>query len=129
MNCVSNLFVENEELKSWQKMLNDCDLTQKFYFKWFQLIHAIPKSRKLTALNDKVNCKNIYLDHHLIENNQILAIEKLTPKELYSLSIFLKNEIPKSQKIFFQHLPQFTGWMERDWSLTTYHVKFQLTPI
>ena len=33
MNYVSNLFVENEELKSWQKMLNDCDLTQKFYFK------------------------------------------------------------------------------------------------
>ena len=33
-------------------------------------------------------------------NNQILAIEKLIPKELYSLSIALKNELPTSQKYF-----------------------------
>ena len=37
---------------------------------------------------------------HLIKNNQILVIEKLIPKELYSLSIALKNELPKSQKYF-----------------------------
>ena len=66
MNYVNNLFDENGELKSWQKILSDFHLTQKS-FKWFQLIHAIPKSWKLTVLNDKINCKNIiYLNHHLI---------------------------------------------------------------
>ena len=40
------------------------------------------------------------MNHHLIKNNQILAIEKLIPKELYSLSIVLKNELPMSQKYF-----------------------------
>ena len=49
----------------------------------------------------KGNCKNIiYLNHHLIKNNQILPIEKLIPKELYSLSIVLKNELPTAQKYF-----------------------------
>ena len=53
----------------------------------------------MEILNDKGNCKNIiYLNHHLIKNNQILAIEKLIPKELYSLSIVLKNQLPTSQK-------------------------------
>ena len=67
MNYVNNLFDENGELKSWQKILSDFHLTQKSYFKWFQLIHAIPKSWKLTVLNEKINCKNIiYLNHHLI---------------------------------------------------------------
>ena len=64
-------------------MLNDFQLTQKLYFKWFQLIYAIPKSWKLAILNDKGNCQNIvYLNHHLIKNNEILLIEKLIPKEL-----------------------------------------------
>ena len=45
------------------------------------------------------------MNHHLIKNNQILAIDKLIPKELYSLSIFLKNELPTSQKYFCNIFP------------------------
>ena len=63
-------------------------------------------SKTMEILNDKGNCKNIiYLNHHLIKNNQILAIEKLIPKELYSLSIVLKNELPTSQKYFCNFFP------------------------
>ena len=80
INYISDLFDENGELKSWQKILSDFQLTQKSYFKWFQLIHAIPRPWKLAVLNDKGNCKNIYLNHHLIKNSQSLAIEKLIPK-------------------------------------------------
>ena len=67
---------DNYELNAWQKMLNDFQLTQKSYFKWFQLIHAIPKSLKLAVLNYKENC------------NQILAIENIFLKQL---SIVLKK--------------------------------------
>ena len=106
INFVSDVFDENGELKPWQKILSDFQLTQKSYFKWFQLIHAIPRPWKLAVLNDKGNCKNIiYLNHHLIKNNQILAIDKLIPEELYSLSIFLKNERPTSQKYFCNIFP------------------------
>ena len=40
---------------------------------------------EISALNDKGNYNNICLNHNLIKNSQILAIEKLIPKELYSL--------------------------------------------
>ena len=87
-------------------LVSDFQLTQKSYFKWFQLIHAIPRPCKLAVLNDKGNCKNIiYFNHHLIKNNQILAIDKLIPKELYSLSVFLKNELPTAQKYFCNIFP------------------------
>ena len=46
----------------------------------------------------------MYLNHQ-IKNNQILAIDKLIPKELFSLSIFLKNELPISQKCFWNIFP------------------------
>ena len=69
---------------------------------------------KLTVLNDKGNCKNIiYLNHHLIKKSQILAIKKLTPKELYSLSIVLKNEVPTFQKYFCNIFPNLqVEWKE-----------------
>ena len=69
-------------------------------------------SWKLTLLNDNVNCQNIeYLSHHLIKNTQILALEKLIPKELYSLSIFLKTEIPTSPRYFIRLFPN----LQCDW--------------
>ena len=114
INYIKNLFDEYGELKSWQKILSDFKLTQKSYFKWFYLLHAIPRHWKLAVLNDKGDCKNIiYLNHHLIKNNQILATEKLIPKELYSLSIVLKNELPMSQKYFCNIFPNLqVEWKE-----------------
>ena len=71
-------------------MLNDFQLTQN------DLNDS--NSWELSVLNDKGNCETIiYLKHQLIKNNQILAIEKLIPKKLYSLSILLENELPTSQ--------------------------------
>ena len=90
MNYVRNIFDKNWELKSWKKMLNYFQLTQISYFKWFQLIHAIPKSLKVAVLNDKGNCKNIYLNHHLIKNNQVLATGNFTPKKLFFYLPFWK---------------------------------------
>ena len=65
-------------------------------------------------MNDKGNCKNItYLNHHLIKISQILLTEKLISKELYSLSIVLKNEFPRSQKYFCNNFPNLqVEWKE-----------------
>ena len=65
-------------------------------------------------MNDKGNFKNItYLNHHLIKISQILVIEKLISKELYSLSIVLKNEFPTSQKYFCNNFPNLqVEWKE-----------------
>ena len=107
----------------------DFQLTQKCYFKWFQLIHAVPTPWKLAVLNDKGNCKSIiYLNHHLIKNNQILVIEKLIPKEVYSLFVALKNGLPtlRPKNVFATFSPIYRLNGKR---FISYHVKFQLTPI
>ena len=70
-------------------MMTEFHLENKFHFKWYQILHAIPSSWKMTLRDDDGKCQNlIYLNHHLIKINHILALEKLIPKELYSLSIF-----------------------------------------
>ena len=109
--------IKNGDLKTWQKLLSDFQLTLKSYFKWLQLILAIPRPWKLAVLNDKRNCKNIiYLNHHLINNNQLLAIEKLIQKELYSLSIVLKNELPTPQKYFWGVGSSFFRTIDKEYS-------------
>ena len=76
----------------------------------------------------------IDLNHHLIIYNQILATKKLIPKELYSLSIALKNELPKFQKYFCNIFPNLeVEWKEiyllpckvsTDTNLQMFHYKY-----
>ena len=79
------------------------------YLKWFQLIHTIPKSWKKDTKIDQGNYRNLlYLNLHLIKNNQIYSIEKLEANEFYSLSISLRNTVPTSQKYFENFFPSLS---------------------
>ena len=49
----------------------------------------------------------VYLDHHLVKNNRIVALEKLHSKEIYSLIVYQNMSTPISQQYFknlFFHL-------------------------
>ena len=47
------------------------------FCKWCQLLHAIPNQRKKIILTTNDSCNNVvYLDHHLVKNNRIVALEK-----------------------------------------------------
>ena len=79
------------------------------------------------TMNDKGNCKNIiYLNHHLIKNCQILVIEKLIPKELYSYLFFWKMNFLRPKNIFATFSPIYKLNGRR---FIFCHVKFQMTPI
>ena len=41
----------------------------------------------------------IFLGHHLIKNHQIVSLEKLSAKELYSIILLSRNIKPTSQNI------------------------------
>ena len=45
-------------------------ISKNFYFKWIQLVHAIPNHRKKTLTENTTNSQNLsYLNHHLIKSN------------------------------------------------------------
>ena len=78
------MFSNFGEIKSWEKVMDEFNLDKKVCFKWYQIIHTIPSPWKLTLQNDNGNCQNLeYLSHHLIKNNQLLALEKLIPCTYY----------------------------------------------
>ena len=82
---------------------------KKMYLKWFPLIYAIPKSLKTDINNDQGNFRYLlYLNYHLIKNNQIYSIGVLRRNEIYSLSISLRNTVPTSQKYFEKLFPNLS---------------------
>ena len=65
-----------------------------------QLINAIPSKWK-KIIKDEGNCENLLLlNHHLIKHNNLVCLEKLTSKELYSMQILNFNCKPTSQYYF-----------------------------
>ena len=83
-------------------------MTKKMFFKWFQLYHAIPNQWKRIIKTTNDSCTSIvYLSHHLLKNNRIVALKKLHSKEIYLLIISQNMSTPTSQQYFetlFSHL-------------------------
>ena len=65
------------------------------FYEWFQLYHAVPNQweRIIKTINN--SCTNIvYLSHHLLKKNRIVALEKIHSKEIYSLTISQNMNTP-----------------------------------
>ena len=82
-------------------MTHEFKINKNLYFKWIQLVHAIPNHWKKKLTENKINSQNLsYLNHHLIKINQIHSFEKLIAKELYLISLQYETTTPTSQKYF-----------------------------
>ena len=46
INCVSQLFIDNDSIKKWHKFKREYNLHQNSYFQWVQLIDCIPEKSK-----------------------------------------------------------------------------------
>ena len=63
-------------------------------FKWFQLIHALPREWKEAISMHDGSLENLLIpDHHLIKKNQIFCLTKLNSNELQDTNY---NQIRKS---------------------------------
>ena len=99
INFVNDLIFKNGKFKTWEQIIHEFKIDKNLYFKWIQLVHAIPNHWKKKITENKINSQNIsYLNHHLIKSNQIYSLEKLTAKELYLTS--LQYETTTLTKVF-----------------------------
>ena len=88
-------------------MKNEYHLDNKFYFQWVQLIHTIPLIWKQKIYNSEKNVEknNVIQNHHLIKNTRVIALDKLTAREIYSVLLLSSGNTPTSQKYFGKVLP------------------------
>ena len=82
------------------------NLNDKSYFKWRQIVNSIPKTWiKVLKESQSDNSNLVLLDHQLLKNNRTLVIEKINSKEIYSIVISSKVNIPTSRIYFENQFP------------------------
>ena len=92
---------ENGEIKSWNDLKNEFKLEQRLYFKWMQLVNAIPSNWKNNLKHSDTYSQNlILLDHHLVKSNSLFSIEKLESRELYCIINSSRNSKTHVANIF-----------------------------
>ena len=88
---------ENGKIKSWNDFKNEFKLEQRLYFKWTQLVNAIPSNWKNSLKHSDTYSQNlIVLNHHLVKFNSLFSIEKLKSRELYCIINSSHNNKPTS---------------------------------
>ena len=82
------------ELKTWDEIKVTYELSDKSYFKWRQIINSVPKTwKKILKENQSDSSNLVLLDHQLG-----IGIEKMNSKEIYSIIISSKVNIPTSRE-------------------------------
>ena len=98
LNFVYQLFDNNGNVKSWSSIKKEFGFNKISNFKWQQLIHTLPPSWK-KIIKETDNADNLLLPNlHLIKKNTLIGIEKLNPRQLYSLLVYTHPFTPTSQK-------------------------------
>ena len=96
-----DLFNTKNELKTWDEIKVTYELSDKSYFKWRQIINSVPKTwKKILKENQSDSSNLVLLDHQLLKNNRALGIEKMNSKEIYSIIISSKVNIPTPRTYF-----------------------------
>ena len=80
---VNDSVKENGKFKTWEQITCEFEINKNLYFKWIQLVHPKLNYWENTLTESATNSQSrSYLNHHLIKNNQIHFVEKLTMKKL-----------------------------------------------
>ena len=78
INFVGKLFDSDGKLHCWEFLKEKYLLSQNMEFKWFQLIHTLPREWKEAISIHNGSLENLLIhDHHLIKKKQILCLTKL----------------------------------------------------
>ena len=76
---------------------NEFNLQGQLQFICNQIMHSIPKSWKDALIANLENTKNlVFKGHHLIKNNQIYYLDRLSNKKIFSILIESSDSRPSS---------------------------------
>ena len=77
-------------------------------------METVPKTwKKVLKENHSGSSNLVLLDHQLLKNNRTLRIEKMNSKEIYSITISSKVNIPTSRIYFENKFPLYNfQWKE-----------------
>ena len=95
---LSHLFTDNGVFISWAEASRLLKLRN--YFKWIQIVNAIPIQWKNLVKNSTVDRDACSLEQHLVRRDKMFPIKMIDTKFLYNIFIDKISTTPTSQKYF-----------------------------
>ena len=98
---VANMFSDDGKILEWNAFKISHDLSDNFFFKWIQIVDALPKNW-VKIVNDDAGLSRQFCEFipHVISKAKIYPLVKLISKEIYNTLVKSKVLPPTSQKHF-----------------------------
>ena len=93
---VNDLLDENGYFLNWQNFKAKYNVAETSFFRWRQLMAAIPRDWKILIERDR-EVRHFNDKQHLLHLTRMLFVERLTCKELYNIMISKMREKPTSE--------------------------------
>ena len=94
---IKHLLDTNGLFLDWQNFKNKYLLENNHYFKWMQLINAVPTNWKIILRRDRGE-GILEPRQHLLKTTRLLTLERLTCKELYNIFVAKLKESPTTER-------------------------------
>jgi len=95
---LSHLFTDNGVFIPWAEASRKLKLRN--YFKWIQIVNAIPSQWKNLVKNSAVDRNTCSLEQHLVRRDKMYPVKLIDSKFLYDIFIDKISTTPTSQKYF-----------------------------
>lgn len=66
INFITQLYKPDGKLKQWENVKQEFNLNDSAFYKWVQIVHAIPNTWKNIISNESLSNSNVYTNHHSI---------------------------------------------------------------
>ena len=104
INYVSQLIIDSGSIKQWHEFKREQNLHESYYFQWLQLIHSISERWQFIIKENYDNATNLIIhNNYLIKYSRVIALDKLTSTEMYSI-LTLKVQNKSFSNIYFENL-------------------------
>ena len=98
---VADFFDQSGTILDWNSFKNNHGISDAHYFKWFQILHALPTDWKnvirIDGGNSRILCD---FSPHILVKAKIFPMSKLTSKTFYNILLDNITKPPTSQKSF-----------------------------
>ena len=105
---LSHLLNDNGDFLSWGEASRKFKLQN--YFKWIQIINAVPSNWKALVKNSASDRESCCFDQHLVKNERMFSIKMLNTRFIYDMFIDKISVTPTSQKYFDRLFGHNLNW-------------------
>ena len=110
LNYVYQLFNHDGSIKTWDQIKTEFNLQNSLYFRYTQLVHALPQGWRQAVLPIP---DEIVPTQGILQCTKLISLEKLISRQIYAILIRKRAHVPTSRAYFInKFLTTESNWLK-----------------